>query len=375
MSFKMEPYNSDWPKQFSQLRTSLLTRLQGIKDITIEHIGITAVPDLPAQPIIDILTIAPLTHIDDISAALVTNGPYECQDDPRFPHCVLLKASHTAPPHIIFLCPTSSLPARAHLAIRDTLLTDADLRAECTSTSTPYRASQPPKEPILQPYRDVNTALLQQLLIASQQFTTAELATLLMSDLSAYWQPISTPRLVLREYELGDVEGLFALESNADNARYQSWHPWTRLEARQNLLRGIQRSYERGRTTIELAVVYEGSFIGRIGAAISSVPRTDQTEEMKHRRPSKHFTLWYSFLPSHQGKGLATEAMRTFVDRLLERHGEKGEHTEMEIECDPRNTGSWKLAERLGFERASLTERAWECKGEWVDSLVYRKIV
>ncbi len=43
------------------------------------------------------------------------------------------------------------------------------------------------------------------------------------------------------------------------------------------------------------------------------------------------------------------------------------------VECDPRNEPSWRLAERLGFERQSLTERAFECKGEWVGSLVYRR--
>jgi RimJ/RimL family protein N-acetyltransferase len=48
---------------------------------------------------------------------------------------------------------------------------------------------------------------------------------------------------------------------------------------------------------------------------------------------------------------------------------------ELEIECDPRNTGSWKLAERLGFEKHSLTKNVQEIKGEWVDSLVYRKTV
>jgi RimJ/RimL family protein N-acetyltransferase len=47
----------------------------------------------------------------------------------------------------------------------------------------------------------------------------------------------------------------------------------------------------------------------------------------------------------------------------------------MEIECDPRNEGSWKLAERLGFERHSLTKEKEMIKGEWVDSLVMKKVV
>jgi RimJ/RimL family protein N-acetyltransferase len=58
---------------------------------------------------------------------------------------------------------------------------------------------------------------------------------------------------------------------------------------------------------------------------------------------------------------------------LVKRQG--GGPMELEIECDPRNTGSWKLAERLGFEEHSLTKNVQEIKGEWVDSLVYRKTV
>jgi RimJ/RimL family protein N-acetyltransferase len=65
--------------------------------------------------------------------------------------------------------------------------------------------------------------------------------------------------------------------------------------------------------------------------------------------------------------------MAAFIAQLVEKERVEHKSIELEIECDPRNTGSWKLAERLGFSKHSLTERAWESKGEWVDSLVYRK--
>jgi RimJ/RimL family protein N-acetyltransferase len=103
--------------------------------------------------------------------------------------------------------------------------------------------------------------------------------------------------------------------------------------------------------------------IGRVGASLS---------QRQDAEPAIRSNLWYSFLPYAQGKGYATEAVAAFMEELVRmREGE----VEFEIECDPRNRGSWRLAERLGFERISLVERAYESKGEWVGSLVLRKVV
>jgi RimJ/RimL family protein N-acetyltransferase len=74
-------------------------------------------------------------------------------------------------------------------------------------------------------------------------------------------------------------------------------------------------------------------------------------------------------MPKWQGRGFATEAVEKFIEVL----GTKP--LELDIECDPRNTGSVNMAKRLGFEKISFRERAYESKGEWVDSLVFRKVV
>lgn len=179
------------------------------------------------------------------------------------------------------------------------------------------------------------------------------------------WKDIETPRLLLREFSLTDVDGYYKLESNEENARYQDWEPRTREQSQQLVLANMDSSSAEPRTVWELAVEHEGAMIGRIGAAVTHLDAEDSI------KPGARFALWFSFLPSVQGKGFATEAMTAFIDALVEDHGADG--LELEIECDPRNTGSRKLAERLGFKKHSLTEKAWESKGEWVDSLVYRK--
>ncbi|KAH7412246.1 acyl-CoA N-acyltransferase [Phaeosphaeria sp. MPI-PUGE-AT-0046c] len=181
------------------------------------------------------------------------------------------------------------------------------------------------------------------------------------------WDGIKTPRLLLREFTLADVDGYYKLESNEENARYQDWAPRTKDEAQLLVLANMESSSADSRNVWELVVEHEGEMIGRVGAAVT---RVDADESAK---TFTRYNFWYSFLPSVQGKGLATEAMTAFIDTLVAARGTEG--MELEIECDPRNTGSRKLAERLGFKKHSLTENAWESKGEWVDSLVYRKAV
>jgi RimJ/RimL family protein N-acetyltransferase len=186
---------------------------------------------------------------------------------------------------------------------------------------------------------------------------------------------LETERLLLREFVVNDIEGYYELESSGENARYQDWPPRTTDQARELVLANIETSCETPRTVWELIVESEGRMIGRVGAKLTCPianpdPIGDSADT--HTQNLPHFDLWFSFLPSVQGKGFATEAVKVFVAELVK--GQTGE-LEFEIECDSRNTGSWKLAERLGFKKYSLTIRAWESKGEWVDSLVYRKVV
>jgi RimJ/RimL family protein N-acetyltransferase len=182
---------------------------------------------------------------------------------------------------------------------------------------------------------------------------------------------INTDRLLLREFTVKDVDGYYELESSEENARYQDWPPRTREQARDLVLSNIQSSGVFPRAVWELVVEHEGRLIGRVGARLT-FPKLN-TDAIAQAQDLPHFDLWFSFLPAVQGRGFAAEAMRSFIAEMVKCQG--GKKVELEIECDPRNTGSWKLAERLDFEKYSLTERAWECKGQWVGSLVYRKVI
>lgn len=54
MKISIEPYNEDWPIQFAALKKEIHGLLVEF-DPVVEHFGSTAVPGLPAKPVIDIL--------------------------------------------------------------------------------------------------------------------------------------------------------------------------------------------------------------------------------------------------------------------------------------------------------------------------------
>ncbi|KAJ7067539.1 acetyltransferase, partial [Mycena amicta] len=174
-----------------------------------------------------------------------------------------------------------------------------------------------------------------------------------------------TPRLTLREITLDDVENIYALDSIPDNARYQTWPPRTREEAQHFVEENVYCATESPRAFVEQAVLIRtsGLFIGRVGAHIDRAARTAE--------------LWFSFMPSAQGKGYATEAVTALIEILRAERDAKRvpNYDRLLIECDPRNTRSSKLAERVGFVMESCTEKAFECKGEWVGSMVYTRKV
>ncbi len=67
-------YDPDWPARF-ELERQRVTRALGASAVRIEHIGSTAVPGLPAKPIVDVLVaVVDLDDEDAIVAPLEGSG-------------------------------------------------------------------------------------------------------------------------------------------------------------------------------------------------------------------------------------------------------------------------------------------------------------
>ncbi|KAF1941129.1 arabinogalactan endo-1,4-beta-galactosidase [Clathrospora elynae] len=370
MSVVVEQYNPEWPQQFESIKTELETYLQGVHYLSIEHVGGTSVPGLAAQPIIDVDILVTREDVQPVTDALIANGELDYLGELAIVDRHVFRNSTLTLRHNVYVCVDGVAQTKNHISLRDTLRSNAELRDEYARVKLELAA----KATNVVDYIVAKGNVIQKILKASGNFTKEELTAISRANVKGErFGAIHAKRLLLREFIMQDEEGYFELEGNEQNVRYQNWAPRTRQEARQLVLENIRNHNDVPRTIYELAVEHKGRFIGRVGAKTSQA-NSDSLPGERTIKPVTHADLWFSFLPSMQGQGFATEAMTAFIDAIKGRIQDAGK-LEMQIECDPRNEGSWKLAERLGFERHSLTKEARESKGEWVDSLVYQKVV
>jgi RimJ/RimL family protein N-acetyltransferase len=168
--------------------------------------------------------------------------------------------------------------------------------------------------------------------------------------------PLTTDRLLLRDFEETDWPALHTFESLPEVARYHSFEPRTEAESRAYVAGAAASATDDPRRTYDLAVVLvaEQRLIGRVGLGLGDPTAADGV-------------LSYTLHPAYGGQGYATEAARAVIDlgfRELRLH-------RIWAECDPANAPSWRLLERLGLRREGhLRENLW-FKGAWADSLIY----
>ena len=358
MSVVVEQYNPQWPSDFATIKSQLENHLAGVHVLSIEHVGSTSVPGLAAKPIIDVDIIVERENVQAAVDALIAAGiTYLGELGIADRHA--MRDPDQNPRRNIYVCVDGAFQTRNHLAVRDTLRRNASLRDEYGSVKLELAAAGTN----IVDYIEAKGDVIQKILKEAGLLSDEELASIHAANLKGErFGAIKTERLVLREFVMADVEALHALESIPEVVRYQTYLPKSKEQARDDVVQIVRNAQAKPGVHVELAVIYEDRFIGRVGANV----KREKNDINEIQVP--HADLWFSFMPKTHGKGLATEAMTAFIPLL-------GSPMELEIECDPRNIGSVKMAERLGFNRISLTEKAYECKGEWVDSLVYQRAV
>ena len=129
------PYDDSWPQLFLEI-TKELQDILGPSVIAIEHIGSTAVPGLPAKPVIDVdVVISTASHVASARAALVTRG-YEARGN-RYDDGVwaFLKRS-CRPQQRVYLCPPENRTHERRLVFRDFLRSHAETAAAYATLKT-----------------------------------------------------------------------------------------------------------------------------------------------------------------------------------------------------------------------------------------------
>jgi RimJ/RimL family protein N-acetyltransferase len=167
---------------------------------------------------------------------------------------------------------------------------------------------------------------------------------------------LETPRLILRDFLPTDVEAVHRYASDPRVVVYQDWGPNTLLETQDFIRRMLEINGSEPRLAFHFAVVLKDS--GElIGGCSLWVPKLSNSEGL----------IGYVLHPDHWGRGIATEASRGLL-----RHG----FTALQLHrisatCDPGNTASARVLEKLGMKREGHLREHIRTRDYWRDSLVY----
>ena len=164
-----------------------------------------------------------------------------------------------------------------------------------------------------------------------------------------------TDRLILRRYEQSDLTDLYEYLSDPQVVAFEPYRPMTLEEAAENLAWRISTE-----EMIAVELKENRKMIGNIYLG---------------KRDFEALELGYVFNRAYWGKGYAAES----CGKLLELAFQRGTHR-VYAECDPQNEASWRLLERLGFNREGhLKSNVYFWRNEngqpiWKDTYLYGKL-
>lgn len=179
-----------------------------------------------------------------------------------------------------------------------------------------------------------------------------------MSALDAIPWPLRTARLLVRPAVPLDAEASRRIRSAPGVSDWLGYRPgdaaaWAELFG------------DPERLARTLVVEHDGVVIADLMLDVRS-PWSQR--EARERAAGREAALAWVFDPAHQGRGLATEAVRVLVDAGF---AHLGLHR-VTADCTADNTASWRLMERLGMRREGHHVRAeLYADGVWRDGLTY----
>ena len=135
----LEPHEVRWDKEFAELHAIYMEAL-GPLALRVEHVGSTAVPDLLAKPILDIdIVILGYENFPEVVKALERLG-YSHNGDQGIPEREAFNCADEFTPHVsparkwmthhLYVCPEQGRELRRHVAFRNALRGNVQLRRE-----------------------------------------------------------------------------------------------------------------------------------------------------------------------------------------------------------------------------------------------------
>ena len=170
---------------------------------------------------------------------------------------------------------------------------------------------------------------------------------------------LESERLIYRKFKHDDFPVVFDWLGDPDNMKYRMGEPRTESEAREYLEWTISNAdvEEKNRESYEFAVVLksDGSLIGNCG--FFNIPDF----------PEAHWTLHRNYWRRGYGTEIGKTMLRFGFDTLNFRRIIAG--------CNARNTGSYKIMEKIGMRREAHFVKAQQGNSalnfEWCDRFQY----
>ncbi len=168
------------------------------------------------------------------------------------------------------------------------------------------------------------------------------------------WFPLRTERLLLRDFEAGDVEDVQAYAADPDTVRYMDWGPNSPEETRAFLGLRIdeQMIWPRREVSLAVEVASAGRVIGAIRLGLDNHGGGD---------------FGYSYGSPWWGRGYASEAALALATAAFDTLGLH----RLWATCDARNTGSIRVLEKLGLRREGTLRSNQNAKDGWRDTHLY----
>lgn len=137
---------------------------------------------------------------------------------------------------------------------------------------------------------------------------------------------METNRLYIRRFTADDWSDLYEYLSDAEVVKYEPYSPLTEAQCKEAAkLRAASKDFWA-------VCLKDGKLIGNVYLA---------------EKAQANWELGYVFNRAYQGKGYAAEAVTTLVDQVFGKHAGH----RIYAECNPENRSSWRLLERVGFQR------------------------
>lgn len=162
---------------------------------------------------------------------------------------------------------------------------------------------------------------------------------------------LRTARLLLRPFEIADVDDVWEYASDPLVARFRPLpDPYARDDALEFVNRQIRTDWSR---QPEFAIAYGPRVIGSVSLHVSHEHETAELGYLLGRQ-------WW-------GRGLATEAARAVVEWAFQSLALHKVYARAHVDNRP----SWRVMERLGMTREGVLRGHWKMRDEHVDLVYY----